>query len=143
MSMQLRTDSRIQELKQELAEFDDEYIKQQTEDIQTDLLLVNEGLEQAKKDVLFIQQRQHKAALEQGATRAEVEKQNGLMINLQASKDALQNIQKKSMTDARLWPVTNEQYEFETQLLELSAFLEVKPGYEGLCEIVFSHIASP
>ncbi|PKI00027.1 chromosome segregation protein SMC [Glaciecola sp. 33A] len=143
MSMQLRTDSRIQELKQELAEFDDEYIKQQTEDIQTDLLLVNEGLEQAKKDVLFIQQRQHKAALEQGATRAEVEKQNGLMINLQASKDALQNIQKKSMTDARLWPVTNEQYEFETQLLELSAFLEVTPGYEGLCEIVFSHIASP
>jgi chromosome segregation protein len=142
MSMQLRTDARIQELKQELVEFDDEDIKQQTEDIQTDLLLVNDGLEQAKKNVLFSQQRQHKAALEQGTTRAEVEKQNGLMINLQASKDALQNIQKQGMTDASLWPVTEEQYEFETQLLELSAFLEVVPGYEGRCEIVFSHIAS-
>ena len=143
MSMQLRTDSRIKELKQELAEFDEDDIKQQSEDTQTDLLLVNEGLEQAKKDVLFTQQRQQKVALEQGATRAEVEKQNGLMINLQASKDALQNIQKKSARDASLWPATNEQYEFETRLLELSTFLEVTPGYEGLCEIVFSHIASP
>nr|WP_297349018.1 chromosome segregation protein SMC [uncultured Glaciecola sp.] len=143
MSMQLRTESRIKELKHELAELGQQDVKQRSEYIQSELLLANEGLEQAREDLSFHQERHRDASLEHSAKKAEVEKHNGLIINLRARKDALQNIHKKGMTNERLLGVNNNQYEFESTSEELSSYLDITPGYEVLCDIVFSHIASP
>jgi chromosome segregation protein len=93
--------------------------------------------------LLFIQKRHSNASLEYNARKTEVEENNGLMINLQARKDALQHIDKKGMIDENLLRANNDQYEFESTLEELSSYLDITQGYEVLCEIVFSHIASP
>jgi chromosome segregation protein len=143
MSMQLRTESRIKELKQELTELGQQDVKQQSEDNKAELLLANKGLEQARQDLLFTQERQQKCLRDQSTTKKTVEKHTGLMINLQARKDALENIQKKGMSETSIWRGNGHQYEFESRLRELSSYLDISPGYEGLCEIVFSHIASP
>jgi len=61
MSMQLRTESRIQELKQELVELEQPILAQQLEHIQNELTLAKEGLAQAQEALLFTQERQQKA----------------------------------------------------------------------------------
>jgi chromosome segregation protein len=143
LSMQIRTDSRIKELKQELAELAEQDVKQLSEDIQTELLLANESLEQAREDLLFTQQCHRNGLLEHSAKKTELETHKELMINLQARKDALQSVHKKGMIDGSPLRANNDPYEFESTLEELSSYLEITPGYEVLCEIVFSHIASP
>lgn len=143
MSMQLRTESRIKELKQESAELEQGDIQRQLEDIQTELLLAQEGLAQAKEDLLFTQERQQKTSVEHARTSAVVEEQKSKLINLQARQEALQEINNKSNHDKSASLNASDKYEFESSLLELSSFLNVEPGYEERCEIVFSHIASP
>lgn len=143
MSMQQRTQSRIQELKQELAELEQGDIQRQLEDIQTELLLAKEGLAQAKEDLLFTQERQQMASVENLRTSAEVELQKATLITLQARQEALEEINSKNSHDKSASLLGSEEYEFESLLLELSSFLIVEPGYEERCEIVFSHIASP
>lgn len=143
LSMQRRTESRIKELKQELDELAEQDVKQLSEDIQTELLLANEGLKRAREYLLVTQERHRNELLEQSAKKTEVEKNNRLMINLQARKDAVQNIHKKGVTEKNLLRKNSDSYEFESTLQELSSYLHIIPGYEVLCEIVFSHIASP
>ncbi|MFT6954653.1 MAG: chromosome segregation protein [Glaciecola sp.] len=143
MNMQLRTESRIKELKQELAELVQQDALQRSDVIQTELLLANKGLERAREDLSFTQERHRNASLECSARKTEVEKNNRLMINLQARKDALQNIDKKGITDESPLRENSDRYEFESTLEELSSYLDITPGYEVLFEIVFSHIASP
>jgi chromosome segregation protein len=143
LSMQCRTESRIEELKQELAELTQQDVKQLSEDIQTELLIVKESLELVREDLSFTQERHRMKFQEHSVKKADLETNKILMINLQARNDALQNIHKNGVNGERCLRANNVLYEFEAALEELSSYLDITPGYEVLCEIVFSHIASP
>lgn len=141
MSMQLRTESRIKELKQELAELAQDDAKQHSEELQTELLLVNEALQQAEQDLHVSKEQHAKVISRHEAAKAELDEQKSEVVSLQAQKDALIKIQNRS--SAADGNEAEQDLEFELETLPLSDFLQVEQGFEGLFEIVFSHIANP
>ena len=147
MSMQLLTEARVKELRQELADIDQEDLEQQSENKQNEFLLANEALSQAKQDLLFTQERELQAGIKHEKIKAKFELQREQLINLQAQKDALRNIQTESISNTGIYnksKVQDEgQFTFVEQLISLPEFIEVQTGYEALLEIVFAHEASP
>ncbi|MFT5542758.1 MAG: chromosome segregation protein [Glaciecola sp.] len=147
MSMQLITEARVKELTQELADIDQEDLEQQSENKQNELLLVSEALSQAKQDFLLMQGRERQAGVKHEKIKAKFELRREQLINLQAQKDALRNIQTESLSNTGIYnksKVQDEgQFAFVEQLISLPEFIEVQSGYEALLEIVFAHEASP
>lgn len=141
MSMQLRTETRIKELKQELSELEQDDAQQQSENIQADLLLVSEASEQARQDLLMSEEGEHQASEGVELAKVEADKKQTQLISLQAQRDALAQIQKKT-DDANKINAAVEPYAFESALLPLPDFLQIQPGFETLFEIVFSHASN-
>jgi chromosome segregation protein len=138
MSMQLRTESRIKELKQELSEIAEGNAKQHSEELQTELLLVNEALGQALQDLDLTKERQTELSHRYESAKITVDNEKSLLVGLQARRDALQSLQDKTSEHAE--NNNNPVFQFEAQALALSAYFQIEHGFESLFEIVFSHI---
>ena len=141
ISMQLRSESRIAELQQELHELEQNDIKQLIQAKQNQLLLVNNALEQARKDAQLSEQQHSKSQAEFELAKSEVDKQTLHLIKLQAQKDTLLSMHNKQPQAATGKRDQTAHFQFEADALALSEFLQIEPGFEGLCEIVFAHMA--
>lgn len=137
LSMQLRTESRIRELDNEIRELNDNDPKTEAEELQTEFLLVNEALEQAEEDRKFTSTRLYDAQSKVDELNKQLTTSQNELLGLSAQKAALDSIQEQN--DHSNKGLGDQAYQrLMDHAVPMSEYLQVETGYESLFEIVLA-----